>query len=227
MRLDKAFLDTKIKELDFSKTDSKQILEEIFESQRFLSSLPWLNDEEISSQYIFFLDFFFFHLLESFLQKRKSKSKIYSRLGDISSEAQNISALFWFLCFRGLDPEMMNRIFHDKDYSLFWHQYAHWLENIVLKAGAADEQSIVASYLKNRLSNIREINIKEWLTIEELSLYTHVAIGTIYNYVSDGEIPHTKVGGLKFNRHEIDEWLKSKSFNPDDIRKQIKKDGLL
>ena len=81
--------------------------------------------------------------------------------------------------------------------------------------------------MKNHLNHIKEINSKEWLTIEELSQYTSIAVGTLYNYISEGEIPHTKKEGLKFNRNEIDAWLKSKSFNPDDIRKKIRKEGFL
>jgi hypothetical protein len=38
----------------------------------------------------------------------------------------------------------------------------------------------------------QEINNKVWLNIEELSKYADMAVGTISNYVSNGDIPHTK-----------------------------------
>lgn len=60
---------------------------------------------------------------------------------------------------------------------------------------------------------------KEWLNIDELSIYTGIAKGTIYNYVSKGKIPHSKKGGLRFNRKEIDEWMLDDEFNLDVVKK--------
>ena len=222
MQLDKNFLYEKIKQLKLT----ENIIDDIIESYQLLKSFYWSNNKIILSQYNTFIDFFCFPLLESFLENKKNKSRLYVRLAEINVEAQSIFILFWFLCFRDLDLEMMDRIFHKKDYNMFWYQYANWLEkNINTKT--TEIESAIALYLQNRAFSLKEINVKEWLNIEELSIYTRIARGTLYNYVSNGEIPHTKKGGLKFNREEIDNWLKSKSFNPDDIRKQIKKKGLL
>lgn len=85
------------------------------------------------------------------------------------------------------------------------------------------QDSITFSFLAQgeRQTTTFEINNKVWLNIDELSKYADIAKGTIYNYVCKGDIPHTKRGGLKFNRQEIDAWLKSDSFNPDEIRKLL------
>jgi len=51
--------------------------------------------------------------------------------------------------------------------------------------------------MKRRLIDVRELS--EWLG---------VATGTLYNWVSYGRLPHTKLGRcLRFDPDEIDKWL--------------------
>jgi len=60
------------------------------------------------------------------------------------------------------------------------------------------------------LLNINEIlKDKEWLTIDELSVYIGYGKKTIYNWTSKCKIPFKKPqGNLIFNRDEIDLWIK-------------------
>ena len=69
---------------------------------------------------------------------------------------------------------------------------------------------------------VLEINNKARLFIEELSNYADIAVATLYNYVSNGERPHTKKGGLKFTSKDVDKWSKSIGYNPADIKRQTK-----
>jgi excisionase family DNA binding protein len=51
---------------------------------------------------------------------------------------------------------------------------------------------------------------RRFLTVKEVSDYTGLAEGTIYNMVSERRIPCTKIGRLvKFDRHKLDKWLES------------------
>ena len=63
---------------------------------------------------------------------------------------------------------------------------------------------------ENDLVNINEIiKNKEWLTIDELSVYIGYEKKTIYNWTSKCKIPFKKPqGNLMFNRKEIDLWIK-------------------
>lgn len=60
---------------------------------------------------------------------------------------------------------------------------------------------------------------KEWLNIDELSIYIGKAKGTIYNYNSEGKIPHSKKAGLSYNRKEIDKWMQDDEFTFDVVKK--------
>jgi excisionase family DNA binding protein len=48
---------------------------------------------------------------------------------------------------------------------------------------------------------------KEYLTVEEVSQLTSKQPQTIYNLVSQGNVPHSKGSQLRFKRTEIIEWL--------------------
>jgi len=53
---------------------------------------------------------------------------------------------------------------------------------------------------------------RQYLTIKEVSLHTGLAVGTLYNMVHQRRIPHRKLGRLvKFERYELDKWLKEQS----------------
>jgi excisionase family DNA binding protein len=65
---------------------------------------------------------------------------------------------------------------------------------------------------------------KEWMNAMEASEYLGIAKGTIYNYVSKGKIPHSKKGGLKFNKTDLDEWMKTDEFSLATLR-SLKRKG--
>jgi len=49
------------------------------------------------------------------------------------------------------------------------------------------------------------------INIEELADYLRLQKQTIYNWLNQGKISGIKVGGVwRFDRKDIDEWLKSK-----------------
>lgn len=63
------------------------------------------------------------------------------------------------------------------------------------------------------------------LTLEDNALYTPeqaagylgIALGTLYNWVSSGKTPHTKVGGkIRFLGKVLREWLESQTNWPMD-----------
>lgn len=54
--------------------------------------------------------------------------------------------------------------------------------------------------------------------VTELAEYLKVNKQTIYNWVNKKGIPFTKIGDLlRFDKDEIDRWLKNKTFRPDII----------
>lgn len=56
------------------------------------------------------------------------------------------------------------------------------------------------------------IRERRYLTIKEVSDYTGLRIGTLYNMVSQRRIPFVKLGQLtRFDRYELDKWLKQQS----------------
>ena len=56
------------------------------------------------------------------------------------------------------------------------------------------------------------------MSVTELAKYLKVNKQTIYNWVNKKEIPFTKIGDLlRFDKDEIERWLKNKTFRPDII----------
>ena len=53
-----------------------------------------------------------------------------------------------------------------------------------------------------------------FLTIKEVSEYLKMSIGTLYNKVSQNQIPFYRVGkrAIRFKKDEIDSWIKSNNF---------------
>jgi len=50
----------------------------------------------------------------------------------------------------------------------------------------------------------------KWLTIEELAEYLKMGRTKLYRMSQDGDIPASKVGNQwRFDREEIDQWMKS------------------
>lgn len=51
----------------------------------------------------------------------------------------------------------------------------------------------------------------KWLTVEELAAYLKMSRTKLYAMTQKGEIPASKIGNQwRFDRDEIDEWMKSK-----------------
>ena len=52
------------------------------------------------------------------------------------------------------------------------------------------------------------ITERRFLSVKDVSDYTGLAEGTIYNMVYQRRIPFTKLGGsVKFDRHRLDKWI--------------------
>ena len=50
----------------------------------------------------------------------------------------------------------------------------------------------------------------KWLTARELAQYLKISVDLVYKLTQHGKIPVSKVGTLlRFDREEIDEWVKS------------------
>jgi len=51
----------------------------------------------------------------------------------------------------------------------------------------------------------------KWLTLEQLAGYLKLSRSKLYKMVRDNNIPASKVASQwRFDRHEIDEWMKTK-----------------
>lgn len=60
---------------------------------------------------------------------------------------------------------------------------------------------------------IKKVNeMTKLINIDELAEYLALKKQTIYNWLSDGKISGIKVGGVwRFDRRDVDEWLKSRT----------------
>ena len=218
MEIDINYLEQRLRPLKLKKAEANEIIDLIVQTHEIFPG----SDKEPNLFYTF-IEFFFLQLLKSFIQNRQKQTRIFLRLDKIHEQAIIVNPMLWFECFAQQDPEILHRIYASKDVNIFWYQYAEWFEKNI-------NQSVVTSMalLQNeQQAATQEINNKVWLTVEELSKYANMAVGTIYNYVNKGDIPHTKKGGLKFNRQEIDEWLKEESYNPAEIKTQMREKGFL
>jgi excisionase family DNA binding protein len=55
-----------------------------------------------------------------------------------------------------------------------------------------------------------EINLKEFLTIDDVSEYLSIKRSTLYSMVESGEIAHYRVGRLiRFKKQDVDVWMES------------------
>jgi len=56
-----------------------------------------------------------------------------------------------------------------------------------------------------------------WLTLDELAGYLKLSRSKLYRMAQDGEVPASKVASQwRFDRHEIDTWMKSQRPGTDD-----------
>jgi len=51
-----------------------------------------------------------------------------------------------------------------------------------------------------------------WLSVDEITAYLGIKRDTVYKWISERQMPGYKIGRLwKFNKEEIDEWVRSGS----------------
>jgi excisionase family DNA binding protein len=59
---------------------------------------------------------------------------------------------------------------------------------------------------------------KKFFNVEEIAEYLGVKKGTIYSWVHQGKIPHTKMNGsVRFAIKKIDEWTGNNTIEPSPI----------
>ncbi|MFA5088332.1 MAG: helix-turn-helix domain-containing protein [Candidatus Omnitrophota bacterium] len=64
--------------------------------------------------------------------------------------------------------------------------------------------------------------MKQLLDVEELAKYLKLQKQTIYNWLNQRKISGIKIGGVwRFDRQEIDKWLKSQSRNAKIIKNDL------
>lgn len=66
---------------------------------------------------------------------------------------------------------------------------------------------------KLRVVNMTSNRVEDrLLTVADVAEYLGLSVGTVYNKVSRGEIPHVKLGrAVRFRRSEIDRWIDAQS----------------
>ncbi|MBN1958642.1 MAG: helix-turn-helix domain-containing protein [Desulfuromonadales bacterium] len=53
-------------------------------------------------------------------------------------------------------------------------------------------------------------SFNKWLTVDDLAAYLKMGRSKLYGMAQRGEIPASKIGGLwRFDREEIDQWMKA------------------
>lgn len=54
--------------------------------------------------------------------------------------------------------------------------------------------------------------VEPLMTADEVATYLRVTAGSVYNWVSKGEIPFVKVGAaVRFRRTELDRWVEERA----------------
>lgn len=72
------------------------------------------------------------------------------------------------------------------------------------------------------------MNQTKWLTIEELAEYLKMGRTKLYRMAQDGDIPASKVGNQwRFDREEIDQWMKSQRQAADKVSTGVGTKSLL
>ena len=52
---------------------------------------------------------------------------------------------------------------------------------------------------------------KRLLSVKELAAILHVSQKTVYNLVSNRDIPYLRVGAIRFDGYKVAEWVKTKT----------------
>ena len=72
-------------------------------------------------------------------------------------------------------------------------------------------KNAISESIQNHLPDQNQKKYSEYLTIEEVSEYLHLALPTIYGFTSKKEIPFIKKGKkLYFKKLDLDNWLITK-----------------
>ncbi len=64
------------------------------------------------------------------------------------------------------------------------------------------------------------------MSIEDLAVYLGDSKRTIYKYIASGDCPpymRISAKNIKFDRADVDAWLKSKKVNPKEMKERKKK----
>jgi len=65
-----------------------------------------------------------------------------------------------------------------------------------------------------------------WLTLDELAAYLKLSCSKLYRMAQNGEVPASKVASQwRFDRHEIDKWMKNQRQDTDDSPGNQSDDG--
>lgn len=90
------------------------------------------------------------------------------------------------------------------DQNLLYSTSKEELAEIIKKA--------ISESLNSRIPNQSQNKYSEYLTIEEVSEYLHLAVPTLYSFTSKNEIPFIKKGKkLYFKKADLDNWLMTKN----------------
>jgi excisionase family DNA binding protein len=69
-------------------------------------------------------------------------------------------------------------------------------------------------------------NRSEFMTLPEVAEYLRLSIHTIYKMAQKGRIPALKAGAVwRFNRGEIDEWMRSEAARRQEERRKKARSG--
>jgi len=89
------------------------------------------------------------------------------------------------------------------DQNLLYSTSKEELAEIIKKA--------VSESLNNHIPDQNQNKYSEYLTIDEVSEYLHLAVPTLYSFTSKNEIPFIKKGKkLYFKKLDLDNWLITK-----------------
>ena len=64
-----------------------------------------------------------------------------------------------------------------------------------------------------------------WLSVDEIADHLGIKRDTVYKWISERQMPGHKIGRLwKFNKQEVDEWVRSGGVNTSSPESEISED---
>jgi len=93
------------------------------------------------------------------------------------------------------------------------------MENLIFtQLTELELRKILSEEIKNALKDnpapSNGENSDEFLTIQQVSQFTNIAVATLYNYTHKRKIPFSKVGKkLLFSKRELAEWISRHKYN--------------